>query len=535
MPSKTASLIGSLRNASKKSLGITGLLSGGFGFFADVLEPIAPFASYICIASLIGLVLGLILWAVLKKDLLPIILFCAFSFIVTGLLTLMKNSEEEEKNGVLATMMPALANIQSSLGIIQKDVSEIKDTTNRIEDKTDKVLEGINTISKSGGIIANPETPEEFYHNARVHELGGNYAAARKSYLQYFRLDTDKLDPHLRFVKFLKIQEGRSGARESYQEITAGSKGSIPQYVKILLLDRDDRVKKLSAYAEENPGFGPVWYQLSQEYSYEKMGSQTISDRREELKYTKKFKEANDAGQVVKYMIDQELVSEWVADADKRRKVIEESMLGKTIENPVTVSWMGHNGGWTGSISIKEHAKEVFWKIKGSAGDAKKTKKMAMMDDNEYITMRNIQLSKSQKPMTILVSYIDNKDTKHGPFEFAFNPISDGQKQAREMADMTRHSWVALLANPAKESELRLYFSNILVYRAAFEEIKYGINKETPDTNYEFPASTEAFAPIPDELISRISLVVPEGTTFATVQVTYKGGEKSEIVRVEAP
>jgi len=45
---------------------------------------------------------------------------------------------------------------------------------------------------------------------------GGDFGNARRSYNALFAYKLDFLDPHLRYQTFLKIQEGRTGAREIY-------------------------------------------------------------------------------------------------------------------------------------------------------------------------------------------------------------------------------------------------------------------------------------------------------------------------------
>ena len=82
-------------------------------------------------------------------------------------------------------------------------------------------------VMKSGGIIADPEIPEEFYANARMYEQKGDSGNARRSYARFFAFDLDYLDPHLRYQKYLKIQEGKEGAREVYFEMREDSKSFV--------------------------------------------------------------------------------------------------------------------------------------------------------------------------------------------------------------------------------------------------------------------------------------------------------------------
>jgi len=84
---------------------------------------------------------------------------------------------------------------------------------------SDELGEVFLQIMKSGGIIANAKKPEEFYANARMYEQKGDSGNARRSYAKFFTFDLEYVDPHLRYQKYLKIQEGREGAREVYLEI----------------------------------------------------------------------------------------------------------------------------------------------------------------------------------------------------------------------------------------------------------------------------------------------------------------------------
>ena len=212
-------------------------------FLADILQPILPFVFYLFIFSaivLIGLVALRFLRPNFKYNTKGTLAFSSSLFLLTGLLSFFNQTEASQEKGVLASNGFEVAEIlQSSLGIIQKDLASIKETIEKLEENTEKniqetkkvveaiqestksVVSSINKIQKnfselnqSGGIINNPSTPEQFYHNARIYELNGDYGNARRSYNKYLSFKLDFLDPHLRYQTFLKIQEGKAGARE---------------------------------------------------------------------------------------------------------------------------------------------------------------------------------------------------------------------------------------------------------------------------------------------------------------------------------
>ncbi|HCU25800.1 MAG TPA: hypothetical protein DF383_12350, partial [Deltaproteobacteria bacterium] len=200
----------------KKTFSLTGVLGSMMGAISDLLNPLADFSLYFTIVSMAVVIALAVLFLVKKtlrsKILAPMLVafFCAIAS--TCFYLSQSSSPEAEAKGVLAANIPGIQSLQESLGIIGKNVAEIKETTHRIEGKTDQILISIEkigqkfeTLSKQGAIIDNPKQPEEFYNNARIYELRGDYGNARRAYLDYFKFDLNLLDPHLRFIKFLKV------------------------------------------------------------------------------------------------------------------------------------------------------------------------------------------------------------------------------------------------------------------------------------------------------------------------------------------
>ena len=178
----------------------------------------------------------------------------------------------------------------------------------RGQDKAQGSLEQIaqrfDSLSSDRGLIRNPKTPEEFYHNARVHELGGNFSAARKSYTDYLASNLEALDPWLSYSGMLKSAEGKAGAVETMRYF--GDKLS-PQTVSYqtalaMLADGDARLEKLQALAASHPDFGPLAWLISQEYSEARRGDQTLADQRGEKEWLERFRAAHAAGKIRKIL-----------------------------------------------------------------------------------------------------------------------------------------------------------------------------------------------------------------------------------------
>src|SRR5205085_12198127 len=131
----------------------------------------------------------------------------------------------------------------------------------------EKIAQRFETLSSNGGLITNAKTPEEHYHNARIHELGGNFAAARQEYAQYLSSNLEALDPWLSYSAMLKSAEGKAGAVEVMRNLGDKLKPRTVSYETSLALieEGETRLTRLQVLAANHPEFGPLAWLLSQE------------------------------------------------------------------------------------------------------------------------------------------------------------------------------------------------------------------------------------------------------------------------------
>ena len=119
---------GVLSLGKRKLFGIAGILSGTFGFVADVLQPIAPFAIYLFIGSAVLLVFALIYYLKTKRGLVSSIVLLSISGVL-GVVTIIQQMTDSSDTGVASKVVPGVSDLQKSLGMISETVTDIKKDT----------------------------------------------------------------------------------------------------------------------------------------------------------------------------------------------------------------------------------------------------------------------------------------------------------------------------------------------------------------------------------------------------------------------
>ena len=124
----------------------------------------------------------------------------------------------------------------------------------------EKIAQRFESLATMGGLIPGAKTPEEHYHNARIHELGGNFSAARKEYAEYLSSNLEALDPWQSYAAMLKAAEGKAGAVEAMRYFADKLVPHTVSYETALALleDGEARLTKLQALAAAHPDFGPL-------------------------------------------------------------------------------------------------------------------------------------------------------------------------------------------------------------------------------------------------------------------------------------
>jgi hypothetical protein len=407
--------------------------------------------------------------------------------------------------------------------------SKVSTKLDKSQATLDKIADRFEALASNGGIIQNAKTPEEHYHNARIQELGGNFTAARKEYSEYLVSNLEAIDPWMSYETMLKSAEGKAGAAEAMRYF--GDKLKPPtvsyQTAMALLEDGEARIDKLKALADAHPDFGPLAWLISQEYSEDRKGEQTIADKRAEKDWLEKFRAAHAAGKFEKYFIDKKEAQKWIdAGAARYAKLI--STPERVLENPVTLTTQQSNGGWAVIFSLADFkATELFYKL-DRRGDfvstghlPQKSPQTGLPMINTYVPLPNL----SPGDHTVEVKYTDKNGATNGPYTLKFSTASEQLAQGKQILEMTKGSWLSFRDYDGK---VLLYFTHLMSYRPVIQEIRYSINSDAVDQVYKFKPSDKMYIAGDDV----VYITVPANSQYAAVQITYKDGTKSDVQKV---
>lgn len=504
------------------------------GFIADVLNPIAPFAGWFALLSLAAAAafFTIYLARVMSAELsIAYTVFALEAFAVLGGIWLLQRYAATDR-GVVAEVVPGVAGLQQSLGLISDTVQRVETKVDRIEAKTDQIAasvqaiaDGFATLNKQGGAIAAPTKPEEFYHNARFYELGGDMTNARASYLGFARFGVDSIDAYLRFATLLRVQDGRAGAREVLGALKEQKSSRALELAHLLQFDDGPRREKLNAFIVANPDYGPAYKFLADETSEDKLGQQSIGDKKAEAEALAKFLSFEADGRLIPYFVDQSVLAEWLDVARKRQAALGPAATA-SMEPSFTV--VPTSDGWIVTASVPEAVTSIKWRLGETGAFKEQSAGLAnIVDPRTGKKVPNPTFTVPRNPGTdkIQMVYTDLREREVGPFTYVLKPEAAVATGGKAMLEM---SWTSWLAFDASGNKGLLYFTQLAVFPCAIKDVKYGFNDAAMDQTLTLPpcnpdkpyALADGFMPY---------MKIGDDVKSARLQVTYTDGTQSEV------
>ena len=390
----------------------------------------------------------------------------------------------KSKKGFLATQIPALQKVQSLLLGIKKDVKDIKKDTKHIRKTVDSINKNIGAALKGGGLIPNPKTGKEFYHNARVYNQRGDRDKAREMLKACIKLNTKHIDPHNLYQKLLKNAEGFSHTKKIYYKLAQKyPKNPTVQLAKAQLFEEKPKRAAFRKILQQNPNYVPVIVALCEEFSPDNIaGIPSMIDKQREFRFLQLFSKRQGEDRLLSYYYDQKEAQKKLDGIEKRKKAYKDGKyLKKFVQNPIIVrAKVFRQGTFIVSIGITEPCKEIWYKLTPGA-NFRSTGHLAMkshitgqMMPKRTIFTSGLKVGKNK----IWVKFKNKRDELIGPLELDFTVQS---KANAEVDRFVSNVW----SNPLLKRISVGYFRGRSVITPIyatksmiFKSFKYSINSK---------------------------------------------------------
>ncbi|TIW07470.1 MAG: methyl-accepting chemotaxis protein, partial [Mesorhizobium sp.] len=147
----------------RASLSRTGKWAGSVAFVSgavsDVLNPLGPFAAYIALVASVAaaiIAIAIVLRLVLATKAMPALIFATSAAAIAGGVYTVQQ-ETNSQNGIIATLVPAVAELQQSLGIVSEKVARIERTVTETQKTVEEVKKSTDTVAQKTQEIAAAE------------------------------------------------------------------------------------------------------------------------------------------------------------------------------------------------------------------------------------------------------------------------------------------------------------------------------------------------------------------------------------------
>ncbi|HEX5151682.1 MAG TPA: toll/interleukin-1 receptor domain-containing protein [Parafilimonas sp.] len=376
---------------------------------------------------------------------------------------------------------------------------------------------------RSGGAPSHPLTPKDYYHNAKMYELNGDFTNARKAYKEYLKFNLLFIDPHMSYQSMIKSQEGKQSAQQEYKALLSINRNIVIEFANCLLMDRDNEIPGLLQLLKQDPMFAPAFYQLSIEYSQNRLGERSLSEKSLERQYLVAFLHLDSSGNNLKYYLDKKIAEEQTEDARNRLKQL--AYATEVVKSQVFPTYMLANDGWYMYISIPEHARKIYYKFNNDTGyhftglSAYQYSGTDIPQANSNVFLG--QLKNGHYPVSI--KYIDMKENEQGPFNIVFDTEKERLVSVKKNLEMTH--WVSF---NKYDDNLLIYFTSLLSERDVIKEIRYSIDNESLANRFPIRPWIKGGVP---EMQDDIYIKAPSATKYVCIKITFIDDSASETKR----
>ncbi|MGL4241292.1 MAG: hypothetical protein ACRCTI_09300, partial [Beijerinckiaceae bacterium] len=384
-------------------------------------------------------------------------------------------------------------------------------------------------LARSGGLVKDPATAPELYHNARAHEARGDSANARRDYLAFAALGADHVDPLLRLAALIRAQDGRAGSREVFADLARGGSRAA-SLVHVLQFEGAERATRLAAFADANPDVAPAHALLAAELGEDRQNTQTIDERRRELAAIARFLAAERGGSLVPWFLDQSVLAQWIDRAQKREAALK--MFFAERRDRVSAEFRRTNAGWLAVVALPEAATRLEYRLDGG-GEFRPTGFLPAVDERTGKPMPNpsFEFPPQQATAEIALRYLDARGVPSAVTPVAFDPRTALLRGIRDDLERNATAWLAF--GTGQNSQF-LYHTFLARNRCAIEKVEIGFNGAPPTEALTLPPCDPA-NPFALTGSDRLYTTLRPAAQNVTIRLTYAGGDRSEIKTFPRP
>lgn len=418
---------------------------------------------------------------------------------------------------LVATGAAALVSVYQWRGTGRTDV-----TTAPAADPTRPAQDAIAPARDTPGVA-------ERYRTARLLEVRGESAAARRDYVALASLGSDFIDPALRLASLIRTEEGHAAARSALAELSDGRSRAV-QLAYALQFDGAERLQRLEALAAAHPDFAPLDYLIAAELGDARRDAQTIADKRRENAALERFLSADREGALVRFVLDQALLGPWLERARDRQASI--ATFFAQGRDRISVGFTPTNNGWAGTITLPEPAIDVKYRL-GDDGPFRSTGLLQAIDPRTGRPMPkpSIAFPHQTAALDIALRYVDGAGVSSPVTTIAFEPGRALQRSMRDTVEGIALSW---LAYGSGQNSDRAYLTTLISYRCALDKVEIGFNGQAPREVFPLPPC-DPEKPIGVPVDARHFVRLAPSVESVTVRLTFIGGDMSEVAAFPRP
>jgi class 3 adenylate cyclase len=383
------------------------------------------------------------------------------------------------------------------------------------------------TLSKEG-IVAEPASIAELYHNARLQE-GKDKPAALRSYAALMAKSTEFLDVDLRYAGLLRQANGVPAARSTFADLARTNPSKAVTLVAATMADPAERRSRLEALAADDPDFAPTSYFLSEDYMAERAGGPTLTERRLAFDALDTFLEASNPPALAGAFLERSVLTAWREAATKRQSEIQASFAG--LKTRTTAVFTRGETGWTAALSLPEPALGIAVRL-GEQGDFHSTGTLGADDPRtgKPAPRTSVELPAGSGRATLYVTYTDMSGHVAGPFPIQFDPTAALVASERETLERYPESWVTF----RQDIPDLLSVTQLLSNRCAITRALIGFGDGPPRDQLPLPPCNEQ-NPYAIPANARSVLNIPPDTETVQVQLSYADGTESTVRTFRRP